>query len=168
MPTTNQPGLDTSSKVRPVTLKTGGNHDLPMVERWRLVWRRGIAPQMPSVALRVLEAALVSDASEIIQGHTCYPPPVLPRFAAEVVIAADPIAYMAWRGLQCRTVGEVEEWMVRTDTACDVAMAEPGALRHLHNFIDDTPREEMRRELLAEVRRTLAEGDGDARAAEVR
>ena len=39
----------------------------------------------------------------------------------------------------------------------DTRLGEPAAVRYFLNWFDDTPRDEMRRQLLAEVNRALAE-----------
>ena len=60
------------------------------------------------------------------------------------------------------TVGQCEEFFAKCCFEADQSLGEPAACRHFLNWFDDTPRDEMRRELLAEVELTLA---GRAQAA---
>jgi hypothetical protein len=54
------------------------------------------------------------------------------------------------------TVGEVEEFFARMCFACDQRLGEPAGCHWLLNWLDGTPREEMRAKMLAEVNRSLA------------
>jgi hypothetical protein len=54
-------------------------------------------------------------------------------------------------GFGAATVGAVEEFFARTCFEADQRLGEPAACRHLLNWFDDMPRDEMRRQLLAEV-----------------
>ena len=67
------------------------------------------------------------------------------------------VGYCAWQGDGLETVGEVEEFFARVCFEADQRLGEPAAVRYFLNWFDDTPRDEMRRELLDEVNRTLAE-----------
>jgi hypothetical protein len=62
------------------------------------------------------------------------------------------------------TVAQCEEFFARVCFATDQALREQAACRHFLNHFDDAPREQMRRELLAEVSRTLAERSQRERA----
>jgi hypothetical protein len=55
------------------------------------------------------------------------------------------------------TVSEVEEFFARACFETDQRLGEPAACRWFLNWYDETPREEMRRQLLAEVNRSLAQ-----------
>ena len=55
------------------------------------------------------------------------------------------------------TVGEVEETFARVCFEADQRLGEPAAVRYFLNWYDDTPRDEMRKQLLAEVERALAD-----------
>jgi hypothetical protein len=46
------------------------------VEYWRQVWRKGVAPLMPTKGLEALAIALENDDPRLIQGHTTSPPPL--------------------------------------------------------------------------------------------
>jgi hypothetical protein len=65
------------------------------------------------------------------------------------------ISFCGWQGLGLTTVGEVEEFFAKVTYECDQRMGEPAACRFLLNWLDDTPRNQMRRELLEEVELSL-------------
>jgi hypothetical protein len=67
------------------------------------------------------------------------------------------VGYCAWQGDGLDTVGEVEETFARVCFEADQRLGEPAAVRYFLNWYDDTPRDEMRRELLSEVNRALSE-----------
>jgi hypothetical protein len=54
------------------------------------------------------------------------------------------------------TVGEVEEFFALMCSEIDKLLGEAAGCKWFLNWYDDTPRPEMRRELLIEVQRTLA------------
>jgi hypothetical protein len=53
------------------------------------------------------------------------------------------------------TVGQAEEFFAKACFDADTALGEPAACRWFLNWHDDTPRDEMRRELLSEVEQEL-------------
>ena len=55
------------------------------------------------------------------------------------------------------TVGDVETFFAVKCFDADQLLGSPADCRHLLNWVDDTPRPEMRRELLAEIALVLAE-----------
>ena len=126
------------------------------MESWRKVWREGIAPQLSTAGLEALQQALVRDDERLLQGSTTTPPPLQCMQECPVEGACG-VGYCAWQGDGLETVGEVEEYFARRCFEADQRLGEPAAVRYFLNWFDDTPRDEMRRELLAEVNRTLAE-----------
>ena len=139
------------------------------MESWRNAWRQGVAPLLSVAHLEALRTALVEDDPRLLQKATTKPPPLqcvqdwpveaacllgycavaeLGGFGNDAVGVANPNA---------ATVAEVEEFFARMCHAIDEALGEPAACRWLLNHYDDTPREEMRREYLGEVLRSLAE-----------
>ncbi len=130
------------------------------MESWRKVWRVGIAPQLSIAALQSLAKALRDDDQRLIQGATTSPPP-LASVQEWPVEAACALGFCGWQGESLETVAEVEEFFARTCFEADQRLGEPAAVRFLLNWFDNTPRDEMRRELLVEVERSL-----DERAAE--
>jgi len=126
------------------------------MESWKLVWRKGFAPVLSNKGLTALRDALRSDDLRLVQGSTTTPPPLLCVHDWPVE-ACDALGYCGWQGDGLVTVGEVEEFFARACYEADERMGEPAACRWFLNWYDDAPRFEMRRELLAEVERTLAE-----------
>jgi hypothetical protein len=127
-----------------------------MMDSWRKVWREGLAPQLSPSALQVLQMALQSDDARLIQGATTTPPP-LQCVQEWPVEAACALGFCGWQGERLETVAEVEEFFARTCFEADQRLGEPAAVRWFLNWFDDTPRVDMRRLLLTEVNRTLAE-----------
>jgi hypothetical protein len=127
-----------------------------MIESWRKVWRDGVAPQLSTAQLEALKVGLIKDDPRLIQGQTTTPPPMhcVLNWPVEGACAT---AYAAWQAGDHDTVGECEEFFARTCFAADQALEEPAAVRYFLDWFDDTPRDEMRRELLAEIGWTLGE-----------
>jgi hypothetical protein len=126
------------------------------MESWRKVWREGLAPLLSTPGLEALQRALATDDGRLLQGATTTPPP-LQCVQDWPVEAACGVGYCGWQGDHLETVAEVEEYFARVCFEVDQALGEPAACRWFLNWFDETPREEMRRELLAEVARSLAQ-----------
>jgi hypothetical protein len=124
------------------------------MESWRKVWRKA-APLLSRKAREVLREALASDDPRLAQGATTVPPP-MPSVADWPVEAACLLGYCGWQGEGLTTVAEVEEYFSRMCYEIDQAAEEPAAVRWLLNWYDETPRDVVRRELLAEVNLTLS------------
>ena len=124
------------------------------MERWREVWRRGIAPQLSAWALEALRDGLERDDPALVQGATTSPlAEGVPGWPCEGCCA---IGYGPWRAGGLETVGEAEAFFATVVRGVEQRMGEEGATRGFLNWYDDTPRELMRSELLAEVERSLA------------
>jgi hypothetical protein len=121
------------------------------METWRKVWREGMAPQLSDGGLAALGRALEQDDTRLIQQATTTPPP-LPCVQDWPVEAACAVGFCGWQGDGLVTVAEVEEFFARACFETDQALGEPAACRWFLNWFDETPREQMRRELLTEVR----------------
>ena len=103
----------------------------------------------------------MEDDPRLLQGATTSPPPL--QFVEEwPVEAACAIGVCGWLGDELSTVREVEEFFARTCFECDERMGDAAMCRYFLNWADDCPRPEMRRQLLAEVDRTLAEREPQA------
>ena len=151
------------------------------MESWRDTWRRGFAPVLSTDGLRILAEALRTDDPRLIQGSTSIPAPAYASAAGVrdlLVEAADFLGFVATTqagGFVCTAeeyrardgapphtnpnaakVGVIDEFWANTCLAADRHLGEPHGCRWLLNWFDDTPRDEMRRELLAEVERELA------------
>jgi hypothetical protein len=123
------------------------------MEKWRRVWRNGLAPQLSWAGLFNLRDALVNDDPRLMQGVVSSPP-ALDALRECAVKGTCAISYCGWRGEGLRTVGQIDEFFARICEAADAVFNEPAACRYFLNWFDDVPRALMRRELLAEV--TLA------------
>jgi hypothetical protein len=126
------------------------------MESWRNTWRNGMAPVLPTAGLEALKGALERDDPRLTQGSTTTPPPLM-CVQAWPVEAACMLGFCGWQGEGLTTVGEVELFFSRVCFLSDQRMGEPADCRWLLNWFDDTPRDEMRRELLAEVELALRE-----------
>lgn len=117
---------------------------------WKKVWREGIAPLLSDGQLHALRAALAGDDPRLVQGRTTVPYPVMaaPDAPAEGACALGFCGMAA--GLE--TVDEVDEFFARTCYEIDRRVGEPAGCRWFLNWYDETPRAEMRVELLREVR----------------
>lgn len=125
------------------------------VEAWRKVWREGVLPGLSENNLSNLLTALLTDDSTLIQGATSMPVPLqcTQEWPCEAGCA---LGYMGWKdGLN--TVGEVEEFFARLCFDTDQRLDEPAGCRWFLNWFDETPRDEMRALLTAEVKQNLAD-----------
>jgi hypothetical protein len=125
------------------------------MESWRKVWRDGLVPLLSTSGLESLRRALADDDARLIQGSTTTPPP-LASLQDWPVEAACVLGYCGWQGEGLETVAEVEEFFAGMCFEIDQRLGEPAGCRWFLNWFDETPREEMRGELLAEVNRALA------------
>lgn len=148
------------------------------IESWRRTWRAGFVPVLSTQGLTALAAALRTDDYRLTQGSTTTPPPLqcVQDFPVEAACALGYCgaaeaggfctdsagSVIAARKATAATVGTVEQFFAETCFKADQLLGEPAACRWFLNWFDDTPRSEMRRELLAEVQLALA-----ARGAEV-
>jgi hypothetical protein len=130
------------------------------MESWRKVWRDGLEPLISTAGLEALRAALQSDDARLLQGATTTPPP-LQCVQDWPVEAACALGYCGWQGEGLESVAEVEEYFARLCFEVDQRLGEPAACRWFLNWFDETPRDEMRALLLAEVNRTLAHRRAD-------
>lgn len=126
------------------------------MEKWRRVWREGIVPHLSLAGLLALQVALRRDDPRLLQGAVSSPPP-LEALRQCAIKGCCAISYCGWRAEGRRTVGQIEEYFHRVCDAVDAVFHEPAACRYFLNWFDDTPRADMRRELLAEVTRALNE-----------
>ena len=126
------------------------------MESWRQVWRQAILPLLSDEAIKALQNGLAEDDVHLLQGRTTNPPPLM-EFTDLCVDGACPLGYCAWQGEGLQTVGEVEEWFARMCFEVDKRLGEPAGCRWFLNWVDETPREEMRTQLLAEVEEAIAQ-----------
>jgi len=124
------------------------------MESWREDWREGLAPQLSRTGLEALRKALVSDDARLLQGATTNPPP-LQCVQDWPVEAACALGFCGWKGDGLETVAQVEEFFIRVCFEADQRLGDQAACRYFLNWYDETPREEMRRQLLPEVNQSL-------------
>jgi hypothetical protein len=126
------------------------------MEGWQKVWREGVTPLLSTAALEALRQALMHDDARLLQGATTSPPP-LQCVQDWPVEAACALGFCGWQGEKLETVAEVEEYFARMCFEIDQRLGEPAACRWFLNWFDETPREQMREQLLTEVNRSLAQ-----------
>jgi hypothetical protein len=131
------------------------------MEAWRNVWRNGFAPVLTTRQIQAIKRGLLRDDARLIQGATTAPPPMqcVLDWSCE---GACLIGYAAWQGDGIEAVGDVEEFFGEVCAKADQLLGEVAACRYLLNWFDDTPRDEMRRLLLPEIERELANRIGAA------
>lgn len=129
------------------------------MESWRHVWREGFQPILTTKELDVLLVALISDDPRLRQGGTTMPPPLL-CVQDWPVEAGCAISFCGWQGDELATVGEVEMFFVKKCFDADQRLGEPAACRWFLNWFDENPRDEVRRELAAEIRKELFDRRG--------
>jgi hypothetical protein len=150
VPADQRCGLDGQGDDRDIVLEPG------TPEAWKRVWRIGIVPQLTIRGLEGLKLALEQDRPSLITGSTMQPPP-LACMANEAVEACCPLCYAILDGLRptAVSVGPLEERFAEACFKASELCGEPGAIRYFLNFVDETPREEMRKALLVEVNLAL-------------
>lgn len=126
------------------------------MQLWRHVWRQGLAPQLSTAGLEALERALISDDARLVQGVTTSPP-ALESLGDWEVESACALSYCGWLGDGHATVAKALGYFEHVCGLADQALGEPAACRLFLHWFDETPRADMRRQLLAEVQRALAE-----------
>jgi hypothetical protein len=125
------------------------------MESWRETWRYGFVPVLSTAALEALKVALETDDPRLVQHATTFPV-WDDATKGEAVEAACVVGFCGWQADELPTVDAVHEFFARACFEADQLLGEPAACRWLLNWVDDTPRDEMRRELLAEVALALA------------
>jgi hypothetical protein len=129
---------------------------LEQIESWRKCWRDGVAPALSDAALAAMVSAIEADDPALIQGATTYPPPL--HCNSDLAIeSACLIGLAGMRSQGLETVGEVEFFFAKTCQQVNEQLGVPDAVRDFLNWFDDTPREQMRQELLPELNRAILE-----------
>jgi hypothetical protein len=131
------------------------------MESWREVWRVGLAPVISTAGLVALRDALRSDDPRLVQ-HATTLPLITDETRHEPPEAACAVGFCGWMADDLESVDAVDEFFNRTCFESDQRLGEVAACRWFLNWVDDAPRDEMRRELLAEVERALAEREAKA------
>lgn len=129
------------------------------MESWKKVWRDGFAPQLSDQALAALRVALEADDARLIQGATTSPPPLqcVQDWPVEAGCVLGFCGVVENGGFATKespngaTVAQAEEFFAKACFETDQRLGEPAACRYFLNFWDETPRDEARRLLVAEV-----------------
>jgi hypothetical protein len=152
---------------------TGRAAARPACPAWRAAWAMAIAPELGTRGLEALRAALAADSEELVQQATTDPPDitlvtegrgVLIDPHTEPVRAADPLAYVLWRGLEWPAGGPTVHgltaaWgsLVRSAAAALAASGLAGVdLADFFRFWDNSGRPEAVGGLLEAVEAELA------------
>jgi hypothetical protein len=130
------------------------------VQTWVKIWREGVAPLLSTPGLEALRVALASDDPELLQGRNTKTDNELPDSDDECT-GACPLGYVGWKGEPLETVGEVEVYFAALVETINVRAREPATASFFLQWVDDTPRDEMRQALLIEVNRALAARHGE-------
>lgn len=127
------------------------------------VWREGIAPQLSNEGLAMLKEFLAKDDPRLLQGATTTPPPLkcVEDWPVEAACLLGVCCVADQGGFGTALVRNVEEQFARICFECDRLCGEPALCRYVLNWFDETPRDEMRRRLLAEVNFELSRRDAD-------
>ena len=118
------------------------------MESWRLVWRDGFVPVISTAGLESPAGCVAGRRSAAHAGQHHHPAPASCACRTGRSKPPVPSATAAGRAIDLDTVGEVEEFFARVCFEADQRLGEPAACRWFLNWFDDTPRDEMRRELL--------------------
>lgn len=129
------------------------------MELWRRIWRDGLAPQLSTSGLQALYQGLAHDDPRLLQRFTA-DVPAARAFRARKIEAACALGYCAWKGDGVKRLGQVLDHFENVCTRADESVGELAASNHFLNWYDQTPRAEMRRQLLGEVERVLRQRTG--------
>jgi hypothetical protein len=131
------------------------------LEPWRKVWRE-FAKVLPTAGLEALAVALRDDDPALIQRLTALPTPYVGTrdWPCEGGCA---ISYTFWKA-GAETVGEVEQKFADACYQVDQSLGEPAGCRWFLNAFDETPRAQVRNDLLPEVQLELAQRKESANA----
>ncbi len=145
------------------------------MESWRLAWRDGFLPLISTEELHELLEIFEKDDPRLTQGSTTTPPPLMcvedwpceaGCFNAQIGVMRsggwcpediihDHTKRQEWK--KYATVGKVETVFAELCFKADQRLGEPAACRYFLNWFDETPRDEMRREMIAELKRAIDE-----------
>ena len=134
-------------------------HSVPTnLTSWQRAWRDGIVPQLSTVGLRNLKAALERNDPQMVTGASVVPPPLQGVLGCPVQ-ACCPLCWGLLDGLEpCQiTVGQMEERFALACGRADALLGEPAGIRHFLNRIDEWTRQDLIWHLLPEVHRALAQ-----------
>lgn len=122
----------------------------------RKVWVEGIQPQLSDGNLLALARGLAGNDERIIPRAICEPP-ALSLMQDWPVERADPIAFAYWQGDRAgsATVGEIEDDWVECILTADETLGLVLSTTHFLTWLEEVPRDQWRRFLLALVNAEL-------------
>ena len=123
---------------------------------WLEGWRNGIAPLMTKDGLEALREALRRDDRRLAQGVISLPIALDDADRAPVE-AACAVGFCLWHGGGLDRVGRLKTQFARICATANDLLGSPCAVVAFLNWFDETPREQMRFQLLDEVERALGE-----------
>ena len=133
------------------------------MEAWRKVCRKAFYPLVKMDTLHQLWLAIGAEDPRLNQGYTTDPPPLMAVQDWPVESVGCPLAMCGvLEGLE--TVGDVEEYFARLCFEIDNRLGEPGGVRWLLNWHDETPRAEVFSELFREIGDYLMDAEAKGRA----
>src|SRR5216683_6958278 len=109
------------------------------MEKWRRIWREGLAPNLSRAGLLALQSALLDNDPRLLQGAVSSPP-TLDALRDCAVNGTCAIGWCGWQGERLRSVGQIEEYFHRICDAADAAFGEPAACRFFLNWYDAAAR----------------------------
>jgi len=126
------------------------------MEPWRYAFRNGIARVMSDSALRALRDGLREDDPALIQSQT-----VIPACGYshdnDPACSACAIAYAGWRGGDCRTARQVEDYFAAVWRAASCHNVPRAGVGDFVTWFDTRPRAFVFNELANEIDSILAE-----------
>lgn len=127
------------------------------MESWKIVLRNGLFKILTKEQLLVGLEALKTDSPLLTQGSTTTPPPLM-CVQDWPVEAACFLGFCGWKNPinPLETVGQVEEFFAKCCFEMDQRLGEPAACRWFLNWFDETPRNQMREALIAEIEEHLS------------
>lgn len=123
------------------------------METWRKVLRDGFFPVLPTPGLQFAAELLRNDDKRLLQGANTTPPSL--NCVKDWPCEAACIIGVCGLGNGAETVGEVEQFFAKSCFDADQKLGVPAECRHFLNWFDDTPRDEVRRQLLPEIESEL-------------
>jgi hypothetical protein len=113
------------------------------------IFQAGIAPRLGAAALEALRDALQRDDPALVQRETTHPSSNEHPYCEECLGACG-VAYGLWKSLCLYNIGDVERRFTKLCCSVDAQMGAGSSTRWLNHY-DETPRQEMRAELLPQV-----------------
>ncbi len=129
------------------------------LEVWQIVWRKGLAPNLPTKGLEALREALINDSRELIQKDTLVTTSEIPGtgYPNERMVACCGLAYPFWKGGVDKRPLAIRRYFDDIAVKCNNVFEEntnwkfPNATDNFISWFDNTDRDEMRKKLLPEV-----------------